>query len=50
MEKELQKDVIAITVTHDNAYAFNAVYRAICEAAEKEAFSYHVRIEISTRI
>lgn len=38
MKKELQKDVISITVTHDNAYAFNAVYRAICEAAEKEAF------------
>lgn len=50
MKKELQKDVISITVTHDNAYAFNAVYRAICEAAEKEAFNYHVRIGISIKI
>lgn len=50
MEKELSEEVITVVVYHNNIHAYNAVYKAICDAAIKQADNYHVKTKVITKL
>lgn len=47
---KLQKDTITIEIVHNNIHAYNAIYKAISDAALREAYNYHVRMKVITAL
>lgn len=45
---KLQKDTITIEIVHNNIHAYNAIYKAISDAALREAYNYHVKVKVIT--
>ena len=48
--EDLQNDAITIVVHHDNIHAYDAIVKAITDAACKQAENYHVKIEVITKV
>lgn len=42
--EDLHNDAITIVVHHDNIHAYDAIVKAITDAACKQAENYHVKI------
>lgn len=48
--EDLHNDAITIVVHHDNIHAYDAIVKAITDAACKQAENYHVKIEVITKV
>lgn len=48
--EDLHNDAIIIVVHHDNIHAYDAIVKAITDAACKQAENYHVKIEVITKV
>ena len=47
---KLQKETITIEIFHNNIHAYNAIYKAISDAAICQADNYPVKIRIITAV
>lgn len=43
---ELQKETIIVEIFHDNVHAYNAISKALLDAAIKQAENYHVKVRL----
>lgn len=43
---ELQKETIIVEIFHDNVHAYNAISKALLDAAVKQAENYHVKVRL----
>lgn len=48
--EDLHNDAITIVVHQDNIHAYDAIVKAITDAACKQAENYHVKIEVITKV
>ena len=42
----LQKETIIVEIFHDNVHAYNAISKALLDAAIKQAENYHVNVKL----
>lgn len=42
----LQKETIIVEIFHDNVHAYNAISKALLDAAIKQAENYHVNVRL----
>lgn len=47
---KLQKETITIEIVHNNIHAYNAIYKAISDAALRQADNYHVKVKVITDV
>lgn len=47
---KLQKETITIEIFHNNIHAYNAIYKAISDAALRQADNYHFKIRVITAV
>lgn len=45
-----EKETIIIEIFHNNIHAYNAIYKAITDAAFKQADNYHVKVRVITDV
>lgn len=47
---KLQKETITIEIVHNNIHAYNAIYKAISDAALRQADNYQVKTSVITAV
>ena len=47
---KLQKETIIVEIFNDNVHAYNAIYKAISDAALRQADNYHVKTSVITAV
>lgn len=45
-----EKETIIIEIFHNNIHVYNAIYKAITDAAFKQADNYHVKVRVITDV